>query len=191
MLHPFWYNHPENENPQEANMPISPNERKHLRELAKKYAELSALPIMQERTKLWYDLNDGMPGHPLVSMEFHGNPSGIYPDLLCNDPLASSLESQMVCKMHKHEVFKDDIVIPAAVSVFAHNWIRPFDFTESAHAPKDSNSSAYMYNHVLNDLEEGFHFFKPSVYNVDVDLITWIPHKISVYKLHWLTVCAS
>ena len=35
------------------------NEIEYIRELAKKQAEYAALPIMNERRKKWYALNDG------------------------------------------------------------------------------------------------------------------------------------
>ena len=41
---------------------IPDNERKHLRELAKKQAQYAALPVMARRKQMWFDLNDGRPG---------------------------------------------------------------------------------------------------------------------------------
>jgi len=38
---------------------IPEHERTYLRELAKKQAGYAALPVMQERRKMWYALNDG------------------------------------------------------------------------------------------------------------------------------------
>jgi len=63
-------------------MNVTINQRNILRELAKKQSEIAALPVMAEREKLWYDLNDGKATHPLVLMEFHGNESEIYPDFI-------------------------------------------------------------------------------------------------------------
>ena len=76
-------------------MAVTNKERDILRELAKRQAEIAALPLMAERRRLWYDLNDGKPGQPLVTMEFHGLEHEVYKPLQCEDGFARSLESQI------------------------------------------------------------------------------------------------
>ena len=49
---------------------ISQQERVYLRELARKQVDYAALPVMQERKRMWYDLNDGKRGtRPPVIIE--------------------------------------------------------------------------------------------------------------------------
>ncbi|HEY6056557.1 MAG TPA: hypothetical protein VIV06_00920, partial [Candidatus Limnocylindrales bacterium] len=46
------------------------DERAHLRALAARQAEYAALPVMAERERTWFDLNDGSPGaRPPVVVE--------------------------------------------------------------------------------------------------------------------------
>ena len=41
---------------------LPPEERARLRLLAKRQAEIAALPVMRVRRKLWTDMNDAVPG---------------------------------------------------------------------------------------------------------------------------------
>ena len=38
------------------------HERLYLRELARQQADYAALPVMRERERMWFELNDGAPG---------------------------------------------------------------------------------------------------------------------------------
>ena len=146
---------------------ITSHERQFLRDLAKQQAEIAALPVMAQRRALWHDLNDGKAGHPLVTMEFHGVESDVYPPLKCESPLARSMEGQIARLVFKHEHYKDDRVIPACFMVGIPNRFKAFDYTpKSNHAP----GMGYMYEHAVHDFEENFDLFKPSKYEVDTGL---------------------
>ena len=153
---------------------VTPKEREILRELAKQQAEVSALPVMAEREKHWYDLNDGFARHPLVVMEFHGPSAEVYPPLSCESPFARSLEMQMARQLFKHENFKDDRVIPAYVTVGVPNGMRPFDFTPDVNYVQKSDGTqdiGYMFNHAVHDMEADFGAFKPSSTHIDAGLV--------------------
>ena len=154
-------------------MKISQSDRDTVRELAKRQAEIAALPIMAEREKLWYDLNDGNAMHPLVTMEFHGFEHEVYPEVTCENPLARSIEHQLMHNIFKHNHYKDDRVIPAVVKLHAANYIVPFDFSPEVTKTKyadGSDSLGYMYKHVISDLEDDFDQIKPSPFKVDTGL---------------------
>ena len=148
-------------------MTISQQERELLRELAKRQAEIAALPVMAERRALWYDLNDGKPGHPLVTMEFHGVESDVYPPLQCETALARDIERQLARQIFKFEQYRDDRVIPGCFMVGIPNGFRPFDYS-----PKVSHRQgmAYRQEHSVEDLEADFAVFKPSKFEVDAGL---------------------
>jgi hypothetical protein len=144
-----------------------------LRELAKRQAEIAALPVMAERVKLWYGLNDAKTAHPLVTMEFHGLARDVYPPLTCENAAARALESQMAMNVFKHDVYKDDRVIPAFVMVPIQNHILPFDFTADSERVFEADGSAglgYMYKHAVHDFESDINVFRPSAYKVDAGL---------------------
>lgn len=50
-------------------MLVSENDRSVLRELAKQYSEIAALPIMSERKKQWKNLHDLKPDRPMIIFE--------------------------------------------------------------------------------------------------------------------------
>jgi len=148
-------------------MTITNKEKHYLRDLASRQAEIAALPIMGERRKLWYALNGGGTQHPLVTMEFHGIESDVYPPLQCETPLARGIEGQIVRLLFKHEHYRDDRVIPARFMIGIPNWFRAFDYSPKVAARQ---GMAYSYEHAVHDLEADFDAFKPSGFAVDAGL---------------------
>ena len=41
---------------------LAENERRYLRDLARRQAEIAALPVMEQRRRMWTDVNDSKPG---------------------------------------------------------------------------------------------------------------------------------
>ena len=152
---------------------ITNKERNIIRELAKRQAEIAALPVMAERLPLWYDLNDGVAAHPLVTMEFHGLEQEVYPPPVCENAFAQSLERQIGQMIYKHEHYRDDRVVPDYVSVHIPNHFTSFGHKTSSYHTRGADGSeglGYMYDHVVADFEADFHVFGPSVYTVDKGL---------------------
>ena len=72
------------------------NELNYIRDLAKRQAEIAALPIMKERKQKWYDINDGKTSSPIVCVEWNGLQDEIFPPLKCENPLYRKIESQLM-----------------------------------------------------------------------------------------------
>ncbi|MCL2508834.1 MAG: hypothetical protein FWF05_06630 [Oscillospiraceae bacterium] len=148
-------------------MSITQQERKTLRELAKRQAEIAALPVMGLRRALWHDLNGGKTEHPLIAMEFHGVESDVYPPLTCETPFVRGIERQLRHQIFKHENYWDDRVIPASFSVRIPNWFKPFGYEpKCVHAP----GMAHSFEHAVHDLLDDFGVFKASEFGVDEGL---------------------
>ena len=62
-------------------------EKNYLRDLARKQLELSQLPIMREREKLWYAHNACEGTRPMISVEEGHYWKEMAPELKCTDPL--------------------------------------------------------------------------------------------------------
>lgn len=155
-------------------MTVTSDERNTLRELAKKQCEIASLPVMKEREKLWYDINDGKTTHPVVLMEFHGIESEVFPELTCSDPLLRDIERQFTQNIYKHEFFKDDRVIPPFVKLTITDTFLPFGWEPEIIKAKNADNDdhlAFGYKHVIADLEDDFHMIKPSTFNVDTGLV--------------------
>ena len=163
---------------------VTREERMILRELAKRQAEIAALPEMVERRNWWYDLNDGKTGRPLVTMEFHGLARDVYPPPACENEFAKTLEWQMSQLIFKHEHYRDDRVIPGSIMINVQNRFTPFGYKfDSYHADSAGGAETlgYMYTHPVNDLEADFGVFAPSTYYVDVEFV----------KSNYLKACAE
>jgi hypothetical protein len=154
-------------------MNISTNERQYLRELAKRQHEIANLPVMAERKKKWYKLNNGEVYAPLVTFEFNGPREEIYPIPMCRDPLARRIEDQMNTHITNHKLLNDDRVIPDYISVNIPNRIIPFshEFTHVTTVHHDGRPSmGYAIKHPINDLMKDFHVLRKSSIFVDKNL---------------------
>ncbi len=91
---------------------IPEKERQHLRELAKKQAELAKRDINSERERLWYAHNSLAGERPMVLMEDISFWDKICPSLVCESPLARKAENQLLKNIVIVDLLDDDKVIP-------------------------------------------------------------------------------
>ena len=87
-------------------------EREYLRDLAKKQLELSRLPIMAERTRLWYAHNAAQGERPMISVEEGHYWKEMASEQKCTDPLAREMEYQLLNQIARVEMIGDDRVTP-------------------------------------------------------------------------------
>jgi len=151
------------------------NEREYLRTLAKKQTEYAALPVMAQRKKMWYDLNDGHKGaRPLFIVEA-GLPAGFDRDFMpdgilrCSTTVGRAVEDQLLRNIRNHEMINDDKVIP---DTFTVNWftdINEFGVKIEQEMIKDSQGveTGYRFLHPVKNLKEDFHLLRPAVCKVD------------------------
>jgi len=81
-------------------------ERQYLRELARKQAEYAALPVMAERKRMWYDLNDSHAGaRPPFIVETGTFDRDFLPEsvLLCETDTGRVIERQLLRNIRNHE----------------------------------------------------------------------------------------
>ncbi len=93
---------------------ITTRDRETLRELAKRQAEIAALPVMAERARLWTAHNDLRGERPMVF--FEGNTvedKGFVPVATCETELGRRMELQLKWAMLNHELIGDDRVVTA------------------------------------------------------------------------------
>ena len=148
-------------------------ELKHLRELAKRQAEIAALPVMAARRKLWTDVNDNVPG---ARPPFVINPGTFWRDFMegaefrIKDGIGRKLESMFLFNIRTHEILGDDHVCPDSIPV---GWLINHDEfgidIKTEHAvDADGNSLGYHVECPLKDLSGGFeHIIKPASFAVD------------------------
>jgi len=151
---------------------ITDNEKIYLRDLAKKQAEYAALPIMDARKQIWYNLNDGHPDYiPPVVIETWTFDRDFLPDnvFYCKSVAGRSVEYQILRNIRNYELINDDKVMP---DFFEINWfldIDEFGFKVARETRKDADGFevGYRYLHPVRDLKADFKLLKPAVCHVD------------------------
>jgi hypothetical protein len=151
---------------------IPDNERGYLRELAQKQAEYAILPVMAERKKMWYELNDAHPGaRPPVIIETWTFDRDFMPESIfqCASPVGRSIETQLLRNIRNHELIDDDKVIP---DTFDIGWFVDYD-EFGVRIPTERIEDAqgietgYRYLHPIKDLERDLPLLKQATFQVD------------------------
>ncbi len=90
---------------------IHENERKVIRDLAKRLAELANQPIMEERRRLWYAHNDLKTDQPVLDCSPEGAWRVILPpsSLVCQDPALREIEWILRARIFRAESINDDV----------------------------------------------------------------------------------
>lgn len=164
----------------EAEWQIPADERTHLRRLAAKQAEYAALPVMAERRKMWYDLNDGPPGRsrpPVVIETWTFDRDFMPPQVFqCSSPTGRSIEWQLMRNIREHELIDDDKVCPSAFEVGWHAHIDDLGVQIPTEGVEDAQGhrTAYRFIHPLKDLAADLRLLKRSPFKVDrVKTMAW------------------
>ncbi len=152
---------------------IKPEEKKYLRELAKKKLEISGLPVMGERLKAWTDHNDLKGKRPMIWFEPHtvADP-GFLPVCKCETPEARNIEGQLLISIFNHERIGDDTVVTPDFRCFWNSSFLPFDMPVKKTRAK--NSEGYHIEDQISDLSEQTDLIKHSTMTFDRDSsLTW------------------
>ncbi len=136
---------------------MTSTDRTILRDLAARVAQIAALPIQEERRRLWKAHNSLKPERPMTLLF----PEGGWVELLsesslqCREPSARAIEANLRRRIYHHDHFADDTVIES-------DWIvsKAIDSSgwglEGARHPSTSDRGAWSFEPVLNsraDLE--------------------------------------
>jgi hypothetical protein len=97
----------------ETGSPISAQDRKVIRDLAKKVAEIAAKPVMAERRNLWKKHNSLHHGRPMILVFPEGSWRELLPEaaMNCRGKEARGIEWNLRARVFAHEHFDDDTVI--------------------------------------------------------------------------------
>lgn len=151
---------------------IPEDERNYLRELAKKQTEYVLLPIMDERKRMWYNLNDGKQGAvPPVVVETWTWDRDFLPSHIfkCTSDLGKSIEYQLLRNIRNYELINDDKVMPDFFEIYWFLDINEFGIAVDREVRRDKQGYelGFRYLHPIKNLKEDFHLLKPAVCNVD------------------------
>jgi hypothetical protein len=148
------------------------DEHAYLRDLARRQADISALPVMRERERMWYDLNDGHPGaRPPVVIETWTFDRDFLPDNVfrCASDLGRGIETQLLRNIRQHELIDDDHVCPSTFDIGWWTDIDEFGVPIPTESVKDYQGveTGYRFLHPIKDLERDFGMLKPATCSVD------------------------
>ena len=151
---------------------IPATEHAYLRELAKRQAEIAALPVMAERRRMWYDLNDDTPNaRPPVIIETWTFGDEFLPEsvLRCASDIGKGIERQLLGNIRNHELIDDDKVIPNTFDIGWFVDIDEFGVTVGFENAEDQEGRrlGFKMEHPIRDLERDFELLKPARCRVD------------------------
>ena len=154
---------------------IPANDRIHLRELARKQADIAALPIMAQRKQQWTHHNDCVAGaHPPIIIETGTFIRDFIPDggnglLKCQSELGRQLELSFLTALRNHELIDDDKVMPDRYEI---GWFCDIDrlgVTIPREMARDSQGieTGYHFDHPIKDLARDIELLRPAKCSVD------------------------
>lgn len=135
------------------------DDRRILRELAKKYEQIAALDVQKQKIGMWKALNTLKPQRPMVTIDqLPWNELNIDDELtlLCENPFYRSLENQMRMEIYKFTHFPVDMVVNNYISIpktAYGNLIGPSIEQEILRTDETSSVIAHHYIDIL-DTEE-------------------------------------
>jgi hypothetical protein len=150
-----------------------PNEElTYLRSLARRQAEIAALPVMQARTRMWTAMNDGVPGtRPPFCIETWTFDRDFMPASLfrCTTDLGRRLEGGFLRHIRHHEILNDDHVCPDTLDMGWHVWCDPYGIQIHTQSAKDAEgvNLGYHFECPITDLSQGYDMIKPATFGVN------------------------
>lgn len=154
---------------------LSKEDVHHLRGLAQKMKDLSALPIMEERKQIWKDMNDAKPGaRPPVAIESWTFDRDFLPQSIyqCTTPYGLKWEEYFLRHIRHHEILNDDHVCPDTIDMQWHINLNEYGCEIPTEYIKDNEGivTGYHFDCPIKDLtEDGYGMVKPATYEVDRD----------------------
>ena len=129
---------------------LSSKDRGLLRDLAKRVAEVAALPVMAERRERWTQHNSLRPGRPMILIFPEGAWRELLPEmgLRCTEEEARRMELALRRALYYHEYFHDDTVIEREWPV--HKVVRETGWgLEPRRIPSPSPLGAWKFDPVI------------------------------------------
>lgn len=147
-------------------------ERAYLRQLASQQAEYAALPVMAERRRMWYDLNDGKAGaRPPVIIETWTFDRDFLPESIfrCATPFGRAIEVQLLRNIRNHELLDDDKVMPDTFDIGWCVEINELGVPLERETVPDAQGvdTGFRYLHPIKNLRDDLQLLKPAECRVD------------------------
>jgi hypothetical protein len=134
-------------------------DRSILRRLARRQADIAALPVQEARRRLWTAVNDNVPGaRPPFAIESWTFDRDFLPDsiLQCASDYGRRLEKGILRHIRHHEVLGDDHVCPDTHDMGWHVRVDEFGIEIPTHYIKDAEGvvTGYHFDCPVKDLSQ-------------------------------------
>jgi hypothetical protein len=151
---------------------LSQRDRDILRRLAARKVEIAHDPANLERKDLWYRLDAGTNGRPMVLAEIGGIRDKVLqlPDsvLECEDQWARGVERGFRFEIYQFEVLQDDHVVEPYLCAGWHVKTSDYGVQAVQHHPTfDGPLGARRWDAPIKDLDKDFSKLHPRTYSVD------------------------
>lgn len=142
--------------PQTTEYQISAKDRRILRGLAARLAELSADPVMDERRAAWKARAALKPERPMILAEIGGVMDEVMPlaQLQCEGDLARGIERGWRGKIYSIEVVKDDSVVDPWIEVGWHVSFGDYGVKSERHRTTGEKLTSYRWTPPIKDLQK-------------------------------------
>lgn len=131
---------------------MTPHDRTLLRDLARRVAEIGALPVMERRRAEWRRHNRLLAGRPMILIFPEGAWAELLPerDLACREPEARRIEFELRHRIHAFEHFRADNVVEGEWTV--HRAIHSTGWgLEPRHHDSPSPRGAWAFDPVIRE----------------------------------------
>jgi len=152
--------------------PLSPRDTDILRRLAERKTAIADDPVNKERRELWYKLDEGTGGRPMVLAEYGGvrDPNPPLPDSLleCEGAWARGVERGLRAATYQFDSLRDDHVVEPWITT---NWrvaTTHYGVKAIVHQPDfEGTLGARRWDPPIRDLDADFASLHPRVPSVD------------------------
>jgi len=129
---------------------VNASDKKVIRELASRWKDLAAQPVMRERKRLWKAVHDLKPERPVILVETSSIDGFVAPEeLACQDPFLRAVEQNLRDNLRHAEEVGDDLVLEPYFRLGWHLDCSDFGVnveTRPATVAKDEIALGYTFN---------------------------------------------
>ncbi|MCK5806172.1 MAG: hypothetical protein KAI66_25295 [Lentisphaeria bacterium] len=129
---------------------VPETERRVLRELGRRKAEIAALPIQEERRRLWTKLNDLASARPMVwafEVPWHEMSLGNELEPVCSDPYFRHLEIMLRKELYQWDHMQGDMVVEPDILVMPMMSDTGFGMAEEVDVERTDETSNVVSRH--------------------------------------------
>ena len=152
-----------------AEQTIGPTDRRVLRDLAHRVAEIAADPVMDQRRRLWTRHASLESERPMILAETGGVLNELIPEseYLCTGDAARGLERGFRNTIFRHEQVNDDGVTTATINCNWHVSIGDYGVLPQRHTTEGEKKTSYRWDPPIKDLDREFDRLHPRELSVD------------------------